>query len=487
MHTETLLLIVSILFLVSLIASKAGNRFGVPVLLLFLGIGMFFGTAGLGIQFDNFAVAQAIGTITLCIILFSGGLDTNYKDIKPVAAQGIILATLGVFLTALIAGVFIYYAVNAIFTNISISFLESMLLASVMSSTDSASVFAILRGKGVRLKNNLKPMLELESGSNDPMAYMMTVVLIQLIISGQGESAAYGEAVVSFFMQFGIGIGAGFLFGKAAVWLINKIKLDNASFYPILLFSCGIFIFSATYLMKGNGFLAVYLAGLVIGNSKFSHKKSSLQFFDGLAWISQIALFLILGLLVNPNGFWVVALVSLLIGTFMIIGARPLAVFISLLPFRKMPVRDKVFVSWVGLKGAVPILFAIFPFVAGLEQEKSIFIFNVVFVITLVSLMVQGTSLTKVAKLLNLSDESDKVEFKEFDVECDEETKRIMTEIEITDEWLKNGNLLKHISLPKCTRVMMIKREDGRFLTPSEDVILMKNDKLLVIATDADC
>ncbi|MDR0436926.1 MAG: potassium/proton antiporter [Bacteroidales bacterium] len=485
-RTEIILLTVSILFLVSLFVSKAGSRFGVPVLLLFLGVGMFFGSSGLGIQFDNYNMAQVVGSIALCIILFSGGLDTSYKDIKPIAAQGIVLATLGVLLTALFTGIFIYYAVNALFSSISISFLESMLLASVMSSTDSASVFAILRGKSVRLKNNLKPMLELESGSNDPMAYMLTLVLVQLIISGQHESVAYGQAVLNFFTQFAVGVSAGFFLGKAAVWLINKIKLDNDSFYPILLCTCGIFIFSITDLIKGNGFLAVYLAGLVIGNSKFAHKRLSLQFFDGLAWISQIALFLILGLLVNPIGFWSVASVSLLIGVFVIIGSRPLAVFLSLLPFRKTPVRDKVFVSWVGLKGAVPILFAIFPFVAGLPQDISLFIFNVVFCITLMSLMVQGVSLTWVAKFLRLSDESDKVEFKAFDVECDEEVKRIMKEVELTDEWLKNGNLLKNIALPEHTQIMMIKREDGRYLVPNENVVLTKNDKLMVITIDAD-
>ena len=484
-HTETILLIISILFLVSLFVSKAGSRFGVPVLLLFLGVGMFFGSSGIGIPFNNYAIAQTIGTTALCLILFSGGLDTSYKDIKPVVAQGIMLATLGVFLTALFTGIFIYYAVNALFSSLSISFLEAMLLASVMSSTDSASVFSIVRGKGVKLKNNLKPMLELESGSNDPMAYMLTIVLIQLITSEQ-QDAAYGQAVLSFFMQFVVGIIAGFLLGKIAVWLINKIKLDNDSLYPVLLCACGIFIFSVTDLMQGNGFLAVYLAGLIIGNSTFSHRRLSLRFFDGLAWISQIALFLILGLLVNPDGFWSVALVSLLIGTFMIVAARPLAVFASLLPFRKMPVRDKTFVSWVGLKGAVPILFAIFPFVAGLEQETALFIFNVVFFITLMSLMIQGTSLAQAAKILHLSDENNKAKVKTFDIGHEDGVKHIMKEIEITDEWLKNGNLLKHISLPEHTHVMMIKREDGRYLAPNEDTVLTKNDKLMIITTNTD-
>ena len=484
-HIDSLLLTGSVLFLVSLIATKAGTRFGVPILLLFLGVGMAFGTSGAGIQFENYNMAQTIGTIALCIILFSGGLDTSYREIKPIALQGATLATLGVFLTAMFSGVFIYYAVNFWFPYLSIGLLEALLLASVMSSTDSASVFAILRGKGVSLKNNLKPTLELESGSNDPMAYMMTVVLIQLITSGQQEAAAYGQAVLSFFMQFIIGVSAGYGLGKVAVWLINKIKLDNNSFYPILLITCGIFIFSATDIIKGNGFLAVYLAGLVIGNSKFAHKRLSLRVFDGMTWISQIILFLSLGLLVNPFELLPVALVSLTIGAFMIIGARPLSVFISLLPFRKTPVRDKIFLSWVGLKGAVPILFAIFPLVAGLEKEMAQFIFNVVFFITLMSLLLQGTTITQIAKMLNLSDIPKKGKFKYFEMEFDEDIKYV-TEIELTDDWFKKGNLLKNIPLPEHTHVLVVKREDGKYLLPKKNMLLTKSDKLMIITTDAD-
>ena len=481
-YVEPFLLFCSILLLVSLFASKAGTRFGVPILLLFLGVGMLFGSSGIGFQFENYNMSQAIGTVALCIILFSGGLDTKYEDIKPVAGQGVVLATLGVLLTAVFTGIFIYYAVLLWFPAFSMSFLEAMLLASVMSSTDSASVFAILRGKGVRLKNNLKPMLELESGSNDPMAYMLTVVLIQLITSGNQDTVTYGPAIMKFFVQFFVGISAGFFLGKAAVWLINKINLENDSFYPILLFTCGLFIFSATYIIKGNGFLAVYLAGLVIGNSKFAHKRLSLRVFDGLTWLSQLILFLTLGLLVNPYQLLPIASVSILIGAFMIFGARPLTVFISLLPFRKTPVRDKIFISWVGLKGAVPILFAIFPFTA--EIASSQFIFNIVFFITLMSLLLQGTSLTRVAQWLNLSNEPE-MEFKDFDVELEEEIKYVLTEIEITESWLEKGNRLKNLPIPKRTSVMLIKRE-SKYLAPKPNVILTKNDKLLVLTTDAD-
>jgi cell volume regulation protein A len=481
---ESLLFFASILFLVSLLATKTGNRFGVPALLLFLCVGMVFGSGGFGFQFENYKMSQTIGTVALCIILFSGGLDTKYNDIRPIAAQGVVLATLGVLLTALITGIFIYYVVNAWFASVTVSFLEAMLLASVMSSTDSASVFAILRGKGVRLKNNLKPLLELESGSNDPMAYMLTIVLIRLISDDQAGATAYGDAVVSFFMQFIIGAGAGYLFGKAAVWFINKINLHNDSFYPVLLFTCCIFIFSATYFIRGNGYLAVYLAGLIIGNAKIVHKRTSIRVFDGLAWLSQIVMFLTLGLLVNPNELLPVATVSLLIGAFMIIGSRPLSVFISLLPFRKMFFRSKLFVSWVGLKGAVPIIFAIYPLAAGLENSH--FIFNVVFFITLMSLLVQGASLTQVSKWLGLSHhEADKSDFKEFDVEFAEDIKSTMTEIEITGDLLQRGGRLMELPLPDHTLVVMLKR-DGKYFVPKGNTVLMPHDKLLVITTDED-
>ena len=478
-NIESLLLFGSVLFLVSLFASKAGTRFGVPVLLLFIGVGMVFGTSGFGFDFENYNMSQAIGTVALCIILFSGGLDTSYKEIKPVAAQGIILATVGVVLTAFFTGVFIYFVLNFWFPWISVSFLEAMLLASVMSSTDSASVFAILRGKGVKIKNNLKHMLELESGSNDPMAYMLTVVLIQLITSEQHDELAYGTAVLSFFMQFVIGITAGFLLGKASVWLINKINLDNDSFYPILLITCGIFVFSATDFINGNGFLAVYLAGLVIGNSKFANKRLSLRVFDGLTWISQIILFLTLGLLVNPSELWPVAIVSLLIGAFMIFAARPLTVFISLFSFRKTHFRDKIFISWVGLKGAVPILFAIFPLTAHLAISS--FVFNVVFFITLLSLLIQGTSLTQVAKLLHLSDENDFIKPKRFTIEFDEEIKSVLEEITIESDFSCVNKTISEMKLPKTALIVMIERKDTHF-TPNGDTVIEADDRLSVIA-----
>lgn len=479
---ELFILFVSVLFFISLLATKAGARFGVPVLLLFLGIGMVFGTDGLGVDFHNYGIAQAIGTLALCIILFSGGLDTKIQDIKPVAPQGIILATLGVLLTAFITGGFIYYLSLHFFPTFNLSFLESLLLASVMSSTDSASVFSILRGKGVRLKKNLRPLLELESGSNDPMAYMLTIILIQLISTAGVGTPEYGKAVLDFCLQFLIGGIAGFFLGKLAVYVINKIDLDNDSLYPILLCTFGFFIFSATYFLKGNGYLAVYIAGLVIGNSKLVHKRSSLRFFDGLAWISQMIMFLTLGLLVNPKDLAPVAVIALIIGVFMIVAGRPLSVFISLLPFPKMKFKEKAFVSWVGLRGAVPIIFAILPLAAGLEQAQ--LIFNIVFFITLLSLLVQGTTLTQVARWLGLAKTGeDYTTFQDFDVEFSEDIKSTMTEIALTKGILAKGNRLMDMPLPDQTLAVMVKRGNQYFI-PKGNTELNSGDKLLVITND---
>ena len=479
---ELILLIFSVLFLISLFATKASSRFGVPVLLLFLAIGMLFGTDGLGVNFQNYSIAEGVGAIALCIILFSGGLDTKFSDIKPIWVQGTILATVGVLLMALFTGLFIYYAANFLFPNIQLGLLESFLLASVMSSTDSASVFSILRGKGVRLKKNLKPLLELESGSNDPMAYMLTVIFIQLVLSSGDGSPDYIRAVLDFFLQFSIGAVAGYILGKLAVLVINKIDMDNDSLYPIFIFACGIFIFSATYFMKGNGYLAVYIGGLVIGNSKFIHKRSSLKFFDGLAWISQMIMFLTLGLLINPRELWTVTGIGLLIGVFMILAGRPLTVFISLLPFPKMKFREKLFVSWVGLRGAVPIIFAILPLAAGVENAH--LMFNIVFFITLVSLLVQGTTLTNVADWLRLSIKGeDKTQFEEFDVEFSEEIKSTMTEITLKGSVIGNGKKLMEIPLPDQTLAVMVKRNDQYFI-PKGNTELHSGDKLLVITND---
>ena len=479
--TELFLLGASVLFFLSLLAGKAGSRFGVPALLLFLGVGMLCGSDGLGIQFENLKVAQYIGTVALCMILFSGGLDTKFSEIRPVFGQGLILATVGVLLTAIFTGIIIWWVLGKTYHSANIGFVTSLLLASTMSSTDSASVFSILRSKGLALKNNLRPMLEFESGSNDPMAYVLTITLIGLIKMGDAPNylAAFGILI----MQLLIGLAAGYLLGKLAVIIINNIKISNDSLYPILVLTVCIFIFSFTYFIKGNSYLAVYIGGLILGNSRFTHKRSSLNFFDGLAWLGQLILFLTLGLLVNPHELIPLIIPGLIISFAMILLTRPLSVFLCLLPFRKMHFRDKTFVSWVGLRGAVPIVFAMLPLTEGVPHSR--LIFNIVFLCTLISLIVQGTTLSQVALWLRLSKKPQAKKLEEFDVEFSDDINSITTEIIITRKTLRYGHQLMNLPFPERTLAVLVKRED-KYFVPSGKTTLHINDKLLIITDNPD-
>ena len=472
---ENILLIGSILLFVSIVVGKTGYRFGVPALLLFLLVGMLFGSDGLGLQFHNAKIAQFIGMVALSVILFSGGMDTKFKEIRPILSPGIVLSTVGVFLTALFTGVFIWYLSGMSWTNIHFPLITSLLLASTMSSTDSASVFAILRSQKMNLKHNLRPMLELESGSNDPMAYMLTIVLIQFI---QSDGMGTGNIIGSFIIQFLVGAAAGYILGKLAILILNKINIDNQSLYPILLLSFVFFTFAITDLLRGNGYLAVYIAGMMVGNHKITFRKEIATFMDGLTWLFQIIMFLMLGLLVNPHEMIEVAVVALLIGVFMIVIGRPLSVFLCLLPFRKITLKSRLFVSWVGLRGAVPIIFATYPVVANVEGSNMIF--NIVFFITIVSLIVQGTSVSSVARLLHLSTPLEKTG-NDFGVELPEEIDTDLSDMTITMEMLNEADTLKDMNLPKGTLVMIVKRGD-EFLIPNGTLKLHVGDKLLLIS-----
>ena len=483
MSVEAVLFGVSILFFLSILACKAGYKFGVPLLLLFLGVGMVCGSDGFGIQFSNLSVAQAIGTVALCIILFSGGLDTKVSEIKPVLGPGVVLATLGVVLTAVLTGVLIHTIFNIpALGTIPLSLTASLLLASTMSSTDSASVFSILRGKGLHLKNNLRPMLELESGSNDPMAYMLTITLISLVC--QGGEPDYLDAFLQLIKQFAVGTLIGLVFGYAFVWVINKIKIDNASLYPILVLTACIFVFSASYFMGGNSYLAVYIGGVVMGNSRFVHKRSSVNFFDGLAWLSKLVVFLALGLLVNPHELVPLICPGLIISLLMIFVTRPISVFLCLAPFRKISRQSKTFISWVGLRGAVPIIFAILALAADVPHAR--FIFNIVFVCTLVSLVVQGTTLATVAKKLNLLDAPEDLgKVKDFDMELSDDIKSVLAELTISEQILNYGDRLLKLPLPENCVAVLVKRDDAYFV-PTGKTELILGDKVLLISDDPE-
>lgn len=472
---ENILLIGAILIFCSILISKTGYRFGIPTLLLFLLVGMGFGSDGLGLQFNSAADAQFIGMIALSIILFTGGMDTKIADIRPVLPQGILLSTVGVLLTTLLTGGFIYYLSRWTATNISMSLITCLLLAATMSSTDSVSVFNLLRSQKMNLKENLRPMLELESGSNDPMAYMLTIALIQVIASG--SDLHIGLVAKDLLIQFFFGGVIGFAFGKFTVWLVNKINLSNGSLYPILLLSLIFITFTTTDLLKGNGYLAVYIAGVVVGNARLAYRKEINTFMNGLTWLSQIVMFLSLGLLVNPHEMLDVAGVALLIGLFMIVVARPVSVFACLLPFRKMTNRARWFVSWVGLRGAVPIIFATYPVVAAIPDSNQLF--NIVFFITLLSLIFQGMTIASGARMLHLDLPQEK-EGNEFGVELPDEIDSRLEDQTLTEEMLVNGNRLMDMDIPKGTLVMLVKR-GNEFIIPNGQVELHAGDKLLYI------
>ncbi|MDO5570327.1 MAG: potassium/proton antiporter [Bacteroidales bacterium] len=474
--SDNILLVGSLLLFTSILASKPSTRLGIPILLLFLIIGMLFGIDGLGINFSSPSSAQLIGNAALIIILFSGGMDTVYSEIKKVMIPGILLSTFGVLITALITGVFIFYLLKGNSNLTHFTFLEALLLASVMSSTDSASVFGILRGKNIQIKQKIKSLLEFESGSNDPMAYILVILLIQVITTD--TSVSYFSILLDFSMQLVIGLLAGGLGGYLVVKLMNKIDLSNHSLYAVLLLSCAFMIYAFTNMIYGNGFLAVYIAGLFIGNKKFIHKKSISNFVDGLAWLFQIIMFLTLGLLVNPHDMFKYTIISVVIGLFLIFIGRPAAVFLCMGLNKSFTIKSKLFVSWVGLKGAVPIIFATYPLTAKLDVANEIF--NIVFFITLISLLLQGTSIPFVAKKLGLESSSES-SLNAFNMEFPDEYKNAMMEVELTEEHLRSGSLLMNIPLHDKTLAVMVKRKD-KFIIPKGKTELKPGDKILLIS-----
>lgn len=491
MGVELTLLILSLLFFASIFTDKIGYKYGVPALLLFLGVGMLFGADGLGQMFGSDSIgslsagsAMGIGTVALCIILFSGGLDTKLSDIMPVLRPGTSLATVGVLLTALISGVLIWLIFGWVQAVTTVSFATALLMASTMSSTDSASVFSILRTNGIRLKHNLRPLLELESGANDPMAYILTTTMIGIVTAKATQVTAL-SIVQDIFIQLVVGAALGFLFGKLAVGLLRKVQLSNESLYPIMILTACIFIFSATYYMKGNSYLAVYIGGLIIGNSKFTRKRQTKSFFDGLTWLSQLIMFLMLGLMVRPHDFLrlEVWLPSLIISIVMIFISRPLAVYLSLWPFKEYRNREKLFVSWVGLKGAVPIIFAIMCRANGVAHAD--LLFNVIFLCTIVSLLVQGTSLSVMAYRLRMAEPApEEHRLRHFDIDLPEEVESNAVEVEVTEEMLAAGNRLMDIHLDNHPLVVMVRRDED-FMIPTGKTVLEPGDLLLTITDQA--
>ncbi|ADV47623.1 potassium/proton antiporter [Cellulophaga sp. E16_2] len=466
---ENILLVGSLLLLVSIFAGKTSYKFGVPTLLLFLGIGMLAGSDGIGgIRFNDPQLAQFIGIVSLNFILFSGGLDTNWTAVKPILRQGILLSTLGVLLTAVSLGTFVWFVTD-------FTIYESLLLGSIVSSTDAAAVFSILRSKSLALKTNLRPTLELESGSNDPMAYVLTIAFLTLVIN---QDKSFASIVPLFLQQMILGGIAGIAFGMSSKYIINKIKLDFEGLYPVLVIALMFITFSATDFVGGNGFLAIYICAVYLGNQDLIHKKTILKMFDGLAWLMQIVLFLTLGLLVFPSQIIPYMGIGLLISVFLIIVARPIGVFISLM-FFKMELKRRFYISWVGLRGAVPIVFATYPLLAGIDKANMIF--NIVFFISVTSILIQGTTLSLVAKWLKVGLPETQKKLTTTDLLMAENPKAEMKELLITSDCSAVGKKIVELGFPKHAIIAMINRDDS-YIIPNGLTKIEAQDTLIVLA-----
>jgi len=470
---ENILLIGSVLLVLSVIAGKTSFRLGVPTLILFVFIGMLAGSEGIGkINFDDPDVAQFIGIVALNFILFSGGLETRWEVIKPVVWHGLTLSTVGVFLTAISVGIFVWAVTD-------FTFYEGLLLGAIVSSTDAAAVFSILRSKSLGLKKNIRAVLELESGSNDPMAYFLTIAVMGLIMSKEHSALTI---IPLFIKQMVIGSAVGFITGRLGKELINRIALDFEGLYPVMVIALMFFAYSFTDFIGGNGFLAVYISAVYLGNQYLIHKKTIMQVFDGLAWLMQIVLFLTLGLLVFPSQIIPVLGLGLLVSALLMFVARPLSVFVSLLPYR-LKLKTITFISWVGLRGAVPIVFATFPLLAGVE--KSQMIFNLVFFISLTSVLLQGTTLGLVAKWLHVAVPGKAKQKTPLDIELSDTMKSELTEIEIDERSPAVGKRILDLGFPRAALIAIIKRK-GIFITPNGFTIIEPNDKLVIIAENSE-
>jgi len=473
MPIETILLWVAVLMFVSVVSSKLSDRLAIPVLLLFLTIGMLAGSEGIGkLYFDNAQLAKSIGVVALIFIIFSGGIDTNWKETKTVVWQGVILSTVGVLLTAAITGFFAIYILK-------FSFLEGMLLGSIVSSTDAAAVFSILRSKRISLKQPLKPLLEFESGSNDPMAVFLTVSFISLLTVKNMSIAAF---VPRFFLDMVMGALVGYLMARFIVFFINRLRLYYEGLYPVVMISLVLLTYVIAVFLKGNGILAVYLAGLMLGQADFPNKKMIIRFHDGLAWLMQIAMFVTLGLLVFPSHIIPLIGAGLLLTLLLMVVARPISVFLCLLPF-KISLRKKTMVAWVGLRGSVPIILATFPFMAGIPQADTIF--NIVFFIVISSVLIQGTSIPVISKMLKL--DAPWVNRASYPIEF-EKTEGMdaeLTDVLVPYDSEAVGKKISDLGVPEKCLIVLISRSD-KFVIPSGSTVVEGGDVLLVLSNRED-
>lgn len=468
---DYIILIFGVLLILSILTSGFLSRYGIPALLIFLAIGMLAGVDGPGgINFDDANLARSLGILALIFILFSGGLETKIEKVKVVLWQGISLSTLGVLLTALLMGSATHFLFN-------LSWLESFLLGAIISSTDAAAVFRIFRSKNFRLKGHLSELLELESGSNDPMAVFLTLGFMSLITEPQNN---WHQLIPDFFIKMGLGFFVGFLLAKLSIPLLKSLKNQQEGMIPPLFVGIGLAIYSLTTVVGGNGFIAVYLAGIIIGNAHFPFKNTLTEFQNSLTWLFEVLMFLVLGLLVYPSRIVPVIPEGLMISMCLIFVARPLSVFVSLL-FARLNFREKLMISWTGLRGAAPIILATFPLLAHIPHSEVFF--NIVFFIVLTSVLLQGTFLPLVARLLKLNEPlpQRRVHHLQFAHANPDGTRLEEFIIPYTSQNV--GKRISELPWPKDSLAIMIYRGDDYFV-PQGSTKLEAGDVILVVISE---
>lgn len=460
------ILLVAAVILLCLSLNKMSNKLGIPMLLAYILLGMMLGTDGiLKIPFDNFTIAEQICTVSLIFIMFYGGFGTNWKQAKPVAGKAVLLSTVGVILTAVTTGAFCHFILR-------MDFWESMLIGSVISSTDAASVFSILRSKRLNLKNNTASMLEVESGSNDPCSYMLTVIILT-IMSGELSGSSL---VVMIFSQIIFGILVGVVVALAAAFILKKVNFATDGFDTIFVFSMALVSYAGASMINGNGYLAAYIAGIILGNTPLHHKKSLVHFFDGITGLMQMLIFFLLGLLAYPSQLPKILPIALAIAVFLTFVARPVSVFAILMPFR-CPVKQQLLVSWAGLRGAASIVFAIMATVSPAYTKNDLF--HIVIFIVLFSISIQGTLLGLVAKKLDMIDENGNV-MKTFSDYSDEmPVEFVKISIKAGHPW-ENRRIKDLTSLPDLLLVLILRGEER--IIPNGNTVVLAGDKIVLSA-----
>ncbi len=470
MEPQPWVLAAALLLIAGVIASKSSARFGVPSLLLFLGVGMLAGSDGIGrIEFDDFEVARSFGIVALGFILFSGGLSTRWVDIRPVLGRGVALASIGVVLTAALLGLIAASILD-------LSTKEGLLLAAVIASTDAAAVFSILRSRGVSIEPRLGATLELESGSNDPAAVFLTIAAIEVITE---DSTDVAWILWSFVVQMGLGLFFGYVLARGLVWLINRLHLAFEGLYPVLTFAFVLLVLEGVTWAGGSAFIALYAAGVTLAHHDYLHKRSLIRFHDAIAWLMQIAMFVLLGLLVFPSQLPEVAAQALLVTAVLMFVARPLAVLVTLLPFRARWA-EVGFISWVGLRGATPIILATFPVVAGVPEGERLF--NVVFFVVLTSVLLQGTTIAPVAGWFGLSaPEYAESRTVSFDTVITGDDGPGLHEVTVEPLAPAAEQQLVDLQLPRGVLVILVRRGRESFM-PQGSTVLTAGDEVLVAA-----